>query len=755
MAPPRENRLQHHLHQPSPRDWLSAGTTRIHACAALLIALGAIASPIAAQTTQLSQTSWRFYDNTTPDGAMAPLAAVDTAATLGSTFIQNGTIRLRVLLAETGGLGDVDKAATLQFSADQTTWTNIAPQSSSSGEPFLYVNGAAINGNFLGSLLLPAGNALGHYHETGNVLESIAAFEPGLELDFAIKCHWPATGNWYFRVAWNGAGVPPTAAGYPQVTITADNRTHVVTSVGNLFGGEGLSEELRVGDYKRLWYDGSRYWIFYTVADSATPTMLFYRHWSGSGAWSPPVGLPCSDETNNGRHRPWVENIGGTHTVFLLLGDNEGTSSRYLRRGTINGATIVWDAEQSITANFGDEANAIGVDDGDYVWLAGVANSGGTVWARRSTNPDSVSSFLPARTVADQGASDNHSCHVIGLGGSTALVLWYKDSLTDVRHAVVSEPAGFGPVASVNTAGCQDQDWGFTVDKQNGFVYLVHTDSTINGAGNLVLRVFDIATGTWSTGTAPPSGVGNRPFGGDDHAPIQLIGNDLYVFFTLADGGEDRAVAYHKYTGPGASGSWSSSATALSDSGRCNLDRIVTVGPGTPADRILAVVAAGDNPNHSSPIDLEWWDEPLGPTATFAPFGTGCLGSGGVPSLTAPPGERPILGQDLDLQFTSLAPFPINPVFATLGFSNTVWPPFSLPLPLAVLGMPGCNAYVSLEIWALLTSVNGACNWTIPIPNHQSLAGVRFYVQGLVPDVDVNPLGLVTTNGGAGRIGTQ
>ncbi|HZN38537.1 MAG TPA: hypothetical protein VFD82_07015 [Planctomycetota bacterium] len=686
---------------------------------------------------------------------MTPLAALNAPTALGSTLVQNGTIRLRVLLAETGGAGDPNEIAKLQFSPDQTTWTDVAAQSSSAGHPFLYVNAAATNGNFLGSLLLPAGNTLGRYHETGTVQESIAAFETGLEMDFAIKCHWPATGTWFFRLVWNGGAVSPSSAGYPRVTISAADRTHVVTSVGNLFGSEGLSEEFRIGDYKRVWYDGARYWIFYTVAGAASGSTMFYRHWPGFGEWSEPASVLSSAVTNDGRHRPWVEVINGIHTVFMLFGSDQGPSTRYVRTGKIVGKRISWGPEQAVTANFGDEANAIGVDDGDYVWLAGVANNGGTVWARRATNPNSVSSFEPARTVWDSGASENHSCHVIGLGHNRALVLWYKTTNTDVRYSIVTEPAGFGPVASVNTSGCQDQDWGFTVDKTNGYVYLVHTNSTTNGAGDLVLQVFNIATETWSTAPAPPSGVGNRPFGGDDHAAVQLIGNDLYVYFTLADGGEDRAVAYQKYTGPGEAGTWRSSATRLSDSGRCNLDRIVTVGPGTPADRILALVAAGDNPNAGSPIDIEWWDEPLGPLGSFDTFGAGCPGSAGVPLLDALPGERPILGQGFDLQFSSLPLTPFNAVFAIFGFSDTVWPPFTLPLPLAVIGMPGCTAYVSLDLTFLLAGQNGVCNWTIPIPSDPALTGLRFFVQGLGQDIGANPAGIVASNAGAGLVGTH
>jgi hypothetical protein len=94
-------------------------------------------------------------------------------------------------------------------------------------------------------------------------------------------------------------------------------------------------------------------------------------------------------------------------------------------------------------------------------------------------------------------------------------------------------------------------------------------------------------------------------------------------------------------------------------------------------------------------------------------------------------------------------------VFAMFGFSNTLWSPLTLPLPLAVIGMPGCTGYVSLDLSFVLTGQNGTCTWTIPIPNNQGLTGLPFYVQGLVLDIGVNPAGLIATNAGAGYVGTH
>ena len=133
----------------------------------------------------------------------------------------------------------------------------------------------------------------------------------------------------------------------------------------------------------------------------------------------------------------------------------------------------------------------------------------------------------------------------------------------------------------------------------------------------------------------------------------------------------------------------------------------------------------------------------------------GCPGSAGVPLLDALAGERPILGQGLDLQFTSLPLTPSNPVLAIFGFSATVWPPLTLPVPLAAIGMPGCTGYVSLDLSFVLASQNGVCNWTIQIPNNPALTGLQFYVQGLVLDIGVNPAGLVASNAGAALVGTH
>lgn len=560
------------------------------------------------------QRDWRVYNDDTPDSSMVALAAEDTAPELAPRYINNGFVRIRVRIAETGGTAGTNLACTLQYSRDNATWQSLPAQGTSTGEHFLYADAMATAGGTVSALLLTGSATAGKYFENSSTTQSIAANETGLELDFAVQLHWPTTGTWFFRVLYNGADVP-LDSGFtrPQVTITGTNRTHFVASVGGKPTAEGLTEETRMGDQKRCWFDGQRYWYFYTV--NGDTTSIYYKSWTGSGEWSAAASITgISDATDQGRWRMWCREISGVHTVFLLLGNNQGTGvTRYLRRGTISGTTITWDSEQTITGDFGDEGNAIGVDDGNFVWIGGVANGGGSVWAKRSTNANDITAFQAAKTLTDAGADETRPFYIVGLASDKALCIWYDSTDTDIHAAVVTDAGGFGAFSVVNSSAvAHDQDFGFTVDKANGFVYVAHTNSVTNGAGDVLLRCFTIGSETWATCTTPPSGAGNRPFGGDDHLAVQLLSQGrIACYFTVLSNGEDRQVGYLLYSGGGTGGTWETNATHISPPRLSNLDRITTVGPGATPDRLLAFVASGDEPNVSSTVDIEWWDELL------------------------------------------------------------------------------------------------------------------------------------------------
>jgi len=141
--------------------------------------------------------------------------------------------------------------------------------------------------------------------------------------------------------------------------------------------------------------------------------------------------------------------------------------------------------------------------------------------------------------------------------------------------------------------------------------------------------------------------------------------------------------------------------------------------------------------------------------ASYSPFGSGCSGPSGIPTLSATPGSTPRLGTTLHLQLTNIPASVFTIPFGTFGFSNAAWASYSLPLDLVVLGMPGCTAWMSPDISETLVNAGGTVNWDIAIPNQLYLLNVHFYTQCVVTVPSVNPASLIVSNAGHGVIGTQ
>lgn len=144
------------------------------------------------------------------------------------------------------------------------------------------------------------------------------------------------------------------------------------------------------------------------------------------------------------------------------------------------------------------------------------------------------------------------------------------------------------------------------------------------------------------------------------------------------------------------------------------------------------------------------------PAASFAPFGAGCAGTAGVPSLAAAAGSLPQLGNTFTLALASLPP--ATPLaLVVFGGSNSVnangLGTYPLPIDLGVLGMPGCLQLVSADLLLLVPAASGQAQWQLPIANAPGLLGLTFHVQALVLDAGVNAFGATMTNGGTGRIG--
>jgi len=92
----------------------------------------------------------------------------------------------------------------------------------------------------------------------------------------------------------------------------------------------------------------------------------------------------------------------------------------------------------------------------------------------------------------------------------------------------------------------------------------------------------------------------------------------------------------------------------------------------------------------------------------------------------------------------------------TIALSTASWNGNPLPLGLGTYGAPGCALLVDpFDTRILFADGTGATNLQYDIPNVIYALGLHFYNQALVVEPTVNPLGIVTTNGGVGLIGNQ
>jgi len=111
----------------------------------------------------------------------------------------------------------------------------------------------------------------------------------------------------------------------------------------------------------------------------------------------------------------------------------------------------------------------------------------------------------------------------------------------------------------------------------------------------------------------------------------------------------------------------------------------------------------------------------------FFLFGKGCPGVLGEPRLgwTGLPQQ----GSAFDLTLRA-ADGPV--AFLALGLSDSMFPGLGpLPFDVTAFGAPGCAAFVSHDLGALLTvvSASGAANHTLTMPTNPALAGLHLFAQ--------------------------
>lgn len=159
-----------------------------------------------------------------------------------------------------------------------------------------------------------------------------------------------------------------------------------------------------------------------------------------------------------------------------------------------------------------------------------------------------------------------------------------------------------------------------------------------------------------------------------------------------------------------------------------SLDKVVLFG---------GVLLFGGSPggNHN-----DTWVTQLLPSEGIA-IGTGC----GSSPLDLQAVAGPVLGQAATAELTN-APTPI--AVAAVGFSNSTFGGFLLPVPMDGYGMTGCNLLISPDSfgYTLTPGVSGNPEFVFPIPNAPTLTGLLVYAQVVCVAPGENPAQLILSN---------
>jgi len=124
------------------------------------------------------------------------------------------------------------------------------------------------------------------------------------------------------------------------------------------------------------------------------------------------------------------------------------------------------------------------------------------------------------------------------------------------------------------------------------------------------------------------------------------------------------------------------------------------------------------------------WEYGLATTARFNPYGSGCAGSGGVPSLQAAPGSTPAIGANFTMNITNL-PAASGFGYLFFGASNYQFGGLWLPFDTGLIGWGGCTGYVTPDAGQFFPHANGAGAVTVALPNNPLLQHFTFFAQAL------------------------
>lgn len=127
----------------------------------------------------------------------------------------------------------------------------------------------------------------------------------------------------------------------------------------------------------------------------------------------------------------------------------------------------------------------------------------------------------------------------------------------------------------------------------------------------------------------------------------------------------------------------------------------------------------------------EVWAYTGASTAIAAPFGRGCSGSAGVPTLAAQ--SLPILGQTWQVGVGGL-PSSVGLTIVAFGVSNLRSQFGLLPLDLTPVGLGGCRLEISVDVLVFVGAAGGSATYGLGVPNNPLLTDLPLFAQAYTPD---------------------